>query len=106
MVASNDRRFTSRRECLFGAAYRPSGAVEGYWPALVQDISTHGASMIVSRPVPVGTQLTLRLQRQDGEEPIQRDMDVRYVAPFGTTAWMVGGVFDTDLEPLECGSLR
>jgi hypothetical protein len=101
MVSSKERRISSRHECLFGATYRPAGDAESYWPAMLLDISAEGAGLIVSRAVPVGAQITVRWQPEGYHETIRRDLDVRHIQPFGASAWLIGGPFDTELAAAE-----
>jgi hypothetical protein len=106
MSDDSDRRTTERRECMLSASYRQTGDEGFYLIALVQDLTPQGASLILSRAVPVNTRLQVKVQVPESERAVRRELHIKHVAPYGDAAWIAGGPFDQELEPAEFDSLR
>jgi hypothetical protein len=104
--ADSDRRTSPRRECLLSASYRQMGDEGIYLVALVQDLTPQGASLILSRPIPVDTHLQVKVQVPESERSVRRELHIKHVCPYGDSAWIAGGPFDRELEPAEYEELR
>ncbi|MBY0523008.1 MAG: PilZ domain-containing protein [Gemmataceae bacterium] len=106
MSPDPERRTLAREECVLVAACREFEEEGGYWPALVQDISPQGASLIVNHAVGVGDRLTLKVHHADRQQLVRRTFEIRHVLAHGDCAWIVGGVFDRELAAEDFDSLR
>lgn len=105
-TAAPDRRLRRRPAGTVRALYRPANEEDGPWkPARVADLSTRGVGLLVPRPAPVGTLLSLRLHEADG--PASLDMlacvERALFPPGGGCA--LGCRFIREISPVEVDEL-
>lgn len=102
-VSSREQDRSERRQSprfYFGPDH-PLTAFVGYdyWPARIRDISSEGASLLLSRRLEVGGQVTIRFPSLGAK--CVRVFHILRVTQFAEQCWVVGGMFGVQLTPDE-----
>ncbi|OAI54877.1 hypothetical protein AYO44_14095 [Planctomycetaceae bacterium SCGC AG-212-F19] len=91
-----DRRKSRRFACRLEAICQLPGVAAR---APIVDISAAGIGLLLDRELEPGSIVQLQLRTPRGTQTLP--MEVIHVAPAGPGCWLIGGAFETDLDPAD-----
>lgn len=94
--SGTDRRKARRYACRLEATCQLAG---GAAPAPIVDISAAGIALLLDRELETGSTVQLQLRTPRGTRTLP--MEVVHVASAGPGCWLIGGAFQTDLDPAD-----
>jgi hypothetical protein len=95
-VTGAERRKSRRFACRLEAICHLDDASS---PAPIVDISAAGIGLLLDRELEPGSTVQLQLRTPRGTRTLP--MEVIHVAPAGPGCWLIGGAFETDLDPAD-----